>query len=121
MVRLEEQGLRVSLADGQLAYYNYYWLRDNCASSWDAETQERVYDILEEPDDLKPKTAQLEGSQLAIEWPDGHQSRYELAWLARWHAKDNQPCLGHDDLAQRQRQPWYADHYPKLKRFSFPN
>ena len=120
MLVLEDQGLRLSLANGDSAYFNYYWLRDNCASSWDAETQERVYDILEEPDNLKPKTAHVEGSTLAIEWPDGHQSRYELAWLARWHSKNGEPCLGHGDLAQRQRKPWYADHYAQVKRFSFP-
>ncbi|HPY42351.1 MAG TPA: gamma-butyrobetaine hydroxylase-like domain-containing protein, partial [Thiolinea sp.] len=118
MLVLEDQGLRLSLANGESAYFNYYWLRDNCASSWDAETQERVYDILEEPDNLKPKTAQVEGSSLAIEWPDGHQSNYDLAWLARWHSKNGEPCLGHGDLAQRQRKPWYADHYAQVKRFS---
>lgn len=119
MIALEEKGLRVNLANGELAYFNYYWLRDNCASAWDESTQERIYDILEEPDHLQPKTAQVVDSSLMIEWTDGHQSTYELAWLARWHHPNNQPCMGHGDLAQRQRQPWYADHYPQVKRFSF--
>ncbi|WP_020396241.1 TauD/TfdA family dioxygenase [Thiolinea disciformis] len=120
MLALEERGLRLSLANGDLAYFNYYWLRDNCTSAWDESTQERIYDILEEPDDLKPKTAQIDASTLTIEWPDGHQSRYDLAWLARWHYPNGQVCMGHGDLAQRKRQPWYADHYSQIKRFSFP-
>lgn len=67
MLVLEDKGLRVSLVTGESAYFNYYWLRDNCASSWDADTQERVYDILGEPDDLKPKAASLEGNSLYIQ------------------------------------------------------
>ena len=120
MLALEEKGLRLSLRNGDVAYFNYYWLRDNCASSWDESTQERVYDILEEPDDLKPKTAQIQDSTLVLEWPDGHQSRYDLAWLARWYHPDGQACMGHGDLAQRKRKPWYADHYPHVQHFSFP-
>lgn len=120
MVVLEEKGLHLRLADGERAYFNYYWLRDNCASSWDADTQERVYDILVEPDHLKPEQASLEEGVLAIQWPDGHQSRYDLAWLARWHSNNGEPCVGHGDLAQRHRKPWYADHYAQMARFSFP-
>lgn len=119
MLVLEDQGLRVSLANGESAYFNYYWLRDNCVSSWDADTQERVYDILVEPDHLKPDSAKLDGDVLSIQWPDDHQSRYDLAWLARWHSKNDELCIGHGDLAQRNRKPWYADHYAKMARFSF--
>lgn len=121
MLALEENGLRVTLTNGDPAYFNYYWLRDNCPTAWDADTQERVYDILVEPDHLKPKHAHVEGTQLFIEWPDGHQSSYELAWLARWTSRNDQPMLGHGDLAQRTRKPWYADHYAQVKRFSLPD
>lgn len=50
---------------------------------------------------------------------DGHQSCYDLTWLACWQSKDGEPCLGHGDLALRSRRPWYADHYPQVNALAF--
>jgi gamma-butyrobetaine dioxygenase len=120
MVELKEKGLKVTIPNGETAYFNYFWLRDNCPTSWDSDTQERAYDILTAPDNLKPLDARVDQQTLRISWPDGHRSAYALSWLARWHTKDDQDeVLGHGDIAVRRRRPWYADHYSKLARFSY--
>ena len=38
-VTLADKGLHLPLAEGGQAYFNYYWLRDNCPSSFDSATR----------------------------------------------------------------------------------
>lgn len=97
-----------------MVYFNYFWLRDNCPTAWDSSTQERTFDILEEPDDLHATSAWLNEHSLEVIWSDGYQSRYCLNWLSRWHKGDN-----HGDLAVRARKTWYGDHYPDMARFTY--
>jgi gamma-butyrobetaine dioxygenase len=112
-VLLMEKGLEL-LIDGDTGYFNYFWLRDNCSTSWDSITQERIFNILAEPDDLRPECAQLNGSKLEITWYNGHRSSYDLQWLESWHRGDN-----HGDLAVRARKPWCSDHYHSIARFHY--
>ena len=112
-VELLENGLRVRIAD-ELAYFNYFWLRDNCPSAWDKDTQERSFDILNEPDDLRAVHACVVNSELQIEWSGGHKSIYCLDWLIKWHNG-----VHHGDSAVRTRCAWYADHYKDLHRFNY--
>jgi len=44
-VTLRENGLQVTLADGTAAYFNYCWLRDNCPTSFDRETRQKVIEL----------------------------------------------------------------------------
>jgi len=112
---LHDRGLDVVLNDGVQHYFNYYWLRDNCATSFDAETRERVYDIFAEGTPPRPASATISDGALAIAWAgSNHQSTYPLAWLAA-HAE---PKPRHDP-AILPRRYWFSDHYPKLARFSF--
>lgn len=112
-INLLKTGLEVELPQ-QTAYFNYFWLRDNCASSWDPITQERIFDILEEPEDLSVKHAEILADDLQVEWQDGHQSQYSLDWLRRWACGEK-----HGDIAIRNRVPWYSDHYDKMARFDY--
>ncbi|SPJ27124.1 TauD/TfdA family dioxygenase [Falsiruegeria mediterranea] len=80
-VTLTDTGLRVALPDGE-AYFNAFWLRDNCASSFDAETRERVFDICALDGDPVIATAWADGEALVVDWQgEDHQSRYSLDWL----------------------------------------
>jgi len=112
-VSLFDEGLEIPI-EGEVAYFNYYWLRDNCPSSWDGITQERIFDILDEPDDIQIRQVEADDHALNIIWHDGHESRFELAWLVRWYKERS-----HEDLAIRHRTPWYCDHYKKMARFDF--
>jgi gamma-butyrobetaine dioxygenase len=99
---------------GEVVYFNYFWLRDNCSSSWDNSTQERTFDILAEADDMHATSACIKNESLEVIWSDGFQSRYDLNWLSRWHKGDN-----HGDLAVRARETWYGDHYQNMARFAY--
>ncbi|WP_051288478.1 TauD/TfdA family dioxygenase [Brumicola pallidula] len=100
--------------NGEMVYFNYFWLRDNCVTSWDSSTQERTFDILDESDDLHATSAWLDNESLDIIWSDGFESRYDLHWLERWHKGEN-----HGDLAVRVRKTWYGDHYSDMARFNY--
>lgn len=112
----EEQGLHVPLQDGRQAYFNYYWLRDNCASSFDSQTRERKFDIFHLDAAPAPEAAWLEESALLVRWRGEDQvSRYPLSFLAAYAGGAPRP-----DIAAMARRPWYADQYPKIARFSQP-
>lgn len=112
-VKLLETGLELTFPQAT-AYFNYFWLRDNCATSWDPVTQERTFDVLEEPDDLSAQHAEVVSGDLKLVWRDGHQSQFSLAWLERWSNGEYLP-----DIAVRTRVPWYSDHYSKMARFDY--
>jgi gamma-butyrobetaine dioxygenase len=112
-VVLQENGLEL-FVQGEVAYFNYFWLRDNCETSWESSTKERTFDILGEPDDLSPQSAHIEGGFLEVSWSEDKQSRYALQWLMRWHQGEN-----HGDLAVRSRKPWHGNHYANMARFDY--
>jgi gamma-butyrobetaine dioxygenase len=116
-VVLEEKGLTLALAGGGAGYFNYFWLRDNCASSFDPGTQERVYEISTAPDDLRAVSAEIVDGDLVIAWSDGGVvSRYDLAWLTQWARNP-----GRADSARIPRRPWLGDHYDRIPRFRQPD
>lgn len=78
--------------------FHHIWLRDNCQCSecYHPQTQQRLVDTLTISADLRPRSVQLcenSGSihrdSLAVEWEDGHQSNYPLAWL-KAHSYESQ-------------------------------
>ncbi|MTH98852.1 TauD/TfdA family dioxygenase [Roseibium sp. RKSG952] len=113
-VLLRENGLDVPLANGKLAYFNAYWLRDNCPSSFDRVTRERVYDIFAEAVPPRIKEAWISGAFLEITWDNSqHKSRFPLTFLASYANGEKRA-----DIARVTRVPWYSDHYPKIARFA---
>jgi gamma-butyrobetaine dioxygenase len=112
-VVLLKTGIEMPL-NGEMVYFNYFWLRDNCATSWDISTQERTFDILDETDDLHATSVSVNEDTLDVIWSDGYQSRYDQNWLSRWHKGES-----HGDLAVRTRKSWYGDHYPNMARFIY--
>lgn len=111
---LSTNGISLTFADGLHGYFNYFWLRDNCASAIDPETHERVYEIRNAPDDLHANKAWIDAGALHIVWAnDGHNSRYDLEWLSNWARNP-----GRNDTAQLARRYWFGDHFPRIQRFS---
>ena len=116
-VILGAHGLHVPLQDGASAYFNYYWLRDNCPTSFDRETRERTFDIFHAAHAPEPERARLVGDRLEIVWKhDGHPTSHPLDWLAAY--AQGRPRRDPTDLPRRL---WYADHYPAIARFSQPD
>jgi gamma-butyrobetaine dioxygenase len=115
-VRLRDKGLDITLPDGRTSYFNYYWLRDNCPTSFDSVTRERTFDIFHLQQPPRPHTATVEGDALVISWQDeDHVSRLPLAMLATYADGARRP-----DPADLPRKPWYGDHHPDIARFSQP-
>lgn len=113
-IRLADKGLELVLPDRGATYFNYYWLRDNCSTSFDPQTRERVFDIFHLAAPPTPRTARVEAAALVIEWAgENHVSTYPLDWL--------ESCARgrRFDPADLPRKPWYADHYAKAHRVSF--
>ncbi|MBO6758829.1 MAG: TauD/TfdA family dioxygenase [Roseibium sp.] len=116
-VLLLETGLEVPMENGRPAYFNYYWLRDNCPSSFDAQTRERVYDIFSEETPPRAETAAIAGGCLEIAWQgSGHVTRLPLDFLSAQAGGEKRP-----DPARIAREPWFCDHYENMARFAQPD
>jgi len=115
-VMTEETGLHVTLPGGQTVYFNAWWLRDNCPTSFDPETRERSFDIFHHAATPRPAEARVEVDALVVRWAeDDHVSRYPLGMLAAYAGG-----APRHDPADLPRRPWFADHYPALTRVSHP-
>ncbi len=113
---LKENGLEITLSDGASHYFNYYWLRDNCPSSFNANTRERSFDIFHLESAPRATEAVVKEDALEIAWADeAHVTRFPLAWLETYST----PAPRHDP-ADLPRKAWYGDHYPDVPRFSQP-
>ncbi|MER5173979.1 TauD/TfdA family dioxygenase [Thioclava sp. GXIMD2076] len=113
---LKSQGLEVVLSDGAAHYFNYYWLRDNCPTSFNTDTRERSFDIFHLAAAPRAESAEVDSNALVIKWADeDHVTRFPLAWLETF-AKGTP----RHDPADLPRSAWYGDHYPQVPRFSQP-
>jgi len=113
-VDLESSGLIIGQPSGPL-YFNYFWLRDNCSSSFDPETRERSFDIATLAEPPQAISADLSDTELRVSWRgECKQSVYDLAWLQRFAEPAARP-----DPAAIPRKLWLADHYNDMQRFSF--
>ncbi|MEQ8333449.1 TauD/TfdA family dioxygenase [Nisaea sp.] len=113
-VTLRDSGLEVGFPDGTAAYFNFFWLRDNCPTSFDAVTRERCFDIFAESEAPLPSEVFVDDEVLDVHWRSGHSSRYPLDFLAGYREGVPRP-----DPAALTRRAWYADHYRLMPRFSF--
>ncbi|WP_415716018.1 TauD/TfdA family dioxygenase [Roseibium sp.] len=114
-VILEDAGLNVPLFDGKTAYFNYFWLRDNCPSSFDQQTRERVFDIFSEPGNPRAEQATVVNDRLEVRWKNGaHSSSYPLEFLRAYASGGKRP-----DTANLRRLPWFSNHYEAMDRFAF--
>jgi gamma-butyrobetaine dioxygenase len=112
-VTLGEKGLNVPLSRGD-AYFNYYWLRDNDPTSFNAETRERSFDIFHLDTAPVARAAHVDGETLVIDWAtEDHTTRMPVAWLEE-HAGGER----RRDPADLPRRPWFGDHYPDVARFT---
>lgn len=113
-VMLGDTGLRVDLPGHPTAYFNYYWLRDNCPTSFDTVTRERTFDILHLEQPPTPAAAWLEDDGLYIDWQgENHHSTFPLTLLSAYARGERRP-----DPANLPRKPWFADHYENVTRVS---
>jgi gamma-butyrobetaine dioxygenase len=114
-VRLEENGLALSLPSGE-GYFNYYWLRDNDPGSIDPQTRERIFDVTELPGRPIASAARLDGADLVISWTgETLETRYPLETLDAWHRDGRRP-----DPARLPRRLFRAGAYDSWARYDQP-
>lgn len=101
----EERMLSVTWPDGTEAKFPYLWLRDNCPSAFHPETQERMQDLLQIPEDIAARTIAVEDGVVAIAWDgEDHESRFALDWLA-----EHRPGAPWPDPADLPAKSWRGD------------
>ena len=116
VTEIGDKGLHITLSDGGSHYFNYYWLRDNCPSSFSSVTRERSFDIFHLDTAPRPNSAAVEGDALVIDWAgEDHVTRMPLDWLEAYKV-----AKPRHDPADLPRVAWYSDHYPTVPRFSQP-
>ena len=115
-VVVEENGVTVTLPETGPAYFNTWWLRDNCPTSFDPETRERSFDVFHCETTPRPAEARVDADALVIRWAgEDHVSRYPLSMLSTYASGTRR-----HDPADLPRRPWFADHYPDVTRVSHP-
>ena len=116
VTEIGDKGLHITLSDGGSHYFNYYWLRDNCPSSFSSVTRERSFDIFHLDAAPRPNSAVVDGDALVIDWAgEDHVTRMPLDWLEAYKV-----AKPRHDPADLPRVAWYSDHYPTVPRFSQP-
>ncbi|MEL6679600.1 MAG: TauD/TfdA family dioxygenase [Pseudomonadota bacterium] len=75
------QTLSVHWTDGETTEYPYLFLRDNDPAGFHPQTHERLFDLLDAPEDLTAASAHLDGDAVAIAWGPGGESRIPTDWL----------------------------------------
>jgi gamma-butyrobetaine dioxygenase len=75
--------LLIKWSDGEESSFNYFWLRDNCSSAHDKDSNHRMFNILEVSKNLCAKELKVnEEGKLVVKWSEGnHTSYYDPIWL----------------------------------------
>ncbi|AIO68715.1 gamma-butyrobetaine dioxygenase [Burkholderia oklahomensis] len=102
--------VEVDWADGRVSPFHNLWLRDNCPcpACVYSVTREQVFEIADMPEDLEAATAEIDAQgALAVQWQDGHVSRFDPGWL-RAHAYDD-ASRAERHASRPRRRRWSAD------------
>ncbi|MGB0495610.1 MAG: TauD/TfdA family dioxygenase [Kangiellaceae bacterium] len=112
-VQCLEKGLICCLRSSKKCYFNYFWLRDNCPTSFDSTTQERSFDLSSLKEAPKPKSAEIIDDNLHILWQnETHRSVFALEFLREY--SDGQ---ARNDIALVSKIHWFKDYYDSMQRF----
>ena len=71
--------LKVLWSDGEESKFNYLWLRDNCPTAHDKDSNHRMFNILNVSKEINPKNYNInKDGKLEIEWSEGnHTSSFD--------------------------------------------
>jgi gamma-butyrobetaine dioxygenase len=82
-VEKNKDNLHIKWSDGEESNFNYFWLRDNCPTAHDKDSNHRMFNILDVSENLSAKEFKVDKEgKLVIEWSEGnHTSYYDSKWL----------------------------------------
>jgi len=82
-IKKTKTSLKISWSDGEESNFNYLWLRDNCPTAHDKDSNHRMFNILQVSQEIEAKKSKInEEGKLVVEWSEGnHTSYYDPKWL----------------------------------------
>ena len=82
-IEKNKSNLNIEWSDGEKSNFNYFWLRDNCPTAHDKDSNHRMFNILETSKDLIAEESKVnEEGKLVVKWSEGnHTSYYDQKWL----------------------------------------
>ena len=80
-----KSNLNIEWSDGEKSNFNYFWLRDNCPTAHDKDSNHRMFNILEASEDLSVEDSKInKEGKLVVKWSEGnHTSYYDTKWLRK--------------------------------------
>ena len=77
--------LNVEWSDGEKSNFNFLWLRDNCPTAHDKDSNHRMFNLLETSENIQPSDYKINSDgKLEIKWSEGnHTSYYDPNWLRK--------------------------------------
>jgi len=75
--------LNVEWNDGEISSFNFLWLRDNCPTAHDKDSNHRMFNLLEVSENFHASEFKINSEgKLEIKWSEGsHTSYYDPKWL----------------------------------------
>ena len=71
--------LKILWNDGEESKFNYLWLRDNCPTAHDKNSNHRMFNILNVSKNINDKNYNIDkNGKLEIEWSEGDQKAYMI-------------------------------------------
>jgi gamma-butyrobetaine dioxygenase len=84
-VSKNSSALNVEWSDGEKSNFNFLWLRDNCPTVHDKDSNHRMFNLLETSENIQPSDYKINSDgKLEIKWSEGnHTSYYDPNWLRK--------------------------------------
>jgi gamma-butyrobetaine dioxygenase len=84
-VSKDSSALNVEWSDGEKSNFNFLWLRDNCPTAHDKDSNHRMFNLLETSENIQPSDYKINSDgKLEIKWSEGnHTSYYDPNWLRK--------------------------------------
>ena len=82
-IEKDKNNLNIKWSDGEISSFNYLWLRDNCPTAHDKDSNHRMFNILDVSTNLNAEDFKVNNEgKLVIKWSEGnHVSYYDTNWL----------------------------------------
>jgi len=84
-VSKNSSALNVEWSDGEKSNFNFLWLRDNCPTAHNKDSNHRMFNLLETSENIQPSDYKINSDgKLEIKWSEGnHTSYYDPNWLRK--------------------------------------
>jgi len=87
-LRAREDALEIAWEDGTQTVAPWLWLIDNEPAAFHPQTEERTFDLLSVPENLRPDAVATADDAIIVTWPGRTaESRIEVAWLRAMAAR----------------------------------